>query len=134
MRAPIIASLILFTSLSTAALAAEFDGSVPLSCKAEQANDCLPTSGKCSKMKPESDIPPIFAVDFAKKEIRSPFRTSLLPVAHSTTNSDSLVLQGADKLFAWSALIDRKTGALTVTVADSKGAYVVFGSCKVASP
>ena len=42
------------------------------------------------------------------------------------------MLQGADLTNAWSALIDRKTGALTVALADRLGAYVVFGQCKVA--
>jgi hypothetical protein len=73
-----------------------------------------------------------FRIDFAKKEVRSPFRTAVLKVAHTTTNSESLVLQGADLLFAWSAVINKTTGALTVSIADRKGAYVVFGQCKVA--
>jgi len=71
------------------------------------------------------------SIDFAKKEIRSPFRAALLKVVHSTTNKDSIVLQGAEATAAWSALIDRKTGALTVALGDSQGAYVVFGQCKV---
>jgi hypothetical protein len=130
MRAPL--SIILLMSLSTAVAAAEFDGSVPLVCTAEKANDCIPTESTCKRLKPESNIAPVFGIDVAKKEIRSPYRTTLLPVLHTTSNSDSIVLQGADKLFAWSALVDKKTGALTVTVADSKGAYVAFGQCKVA--
>jgi hypothetical protein len=71
------------------------------------------------------------SIDFAKKEIRSPFRATLLKVVHTTTNRDSIVLQGAEATAAWSALIDRKTGALTVPRGDSQGVYVVFGQCKV---
>jgi hypothetical protein len=41
------------------------------------------------------------------------------------------VLQGAELTAASSAMIDRKTGALTVALADKQGAYVVFGQCKV---
>ena len=54
-----------------------------------------------------------------------------LKVVHTTTNRDSIVLQGAEATAAWSALIDRKTGALTVPLGDSQGVYVVFGQCKV---
>jgi len=42
------------------------------------------------------------------------------------------VLQGADLQFAWSALINKKSGAMTISIADRKGAYIVFGQCKVA--
>lgn len=126
------ASIVLAMSFATVVAAGEFDGSVPLVCTAEKAHDCLPGKNECSRLKPETDIAPIFGIDFAKKQIRSPFRTAILPVVHTSTNKDSLVLQGADLLIAWSALIDKKTGALTVSVADSQGAYVAFGQCKVA--
>lgn len=132
MRALRSVSIVLGMSLATVAAAEEFDGSVPLVCTAEKAHDCLPAENECSRMKPETDIEPVFEINFAKKEIRSPFRTAILPVLHTNTNQDSLVLQGAQLLIAWSALIDRKTGALTVSIADSKGAYVAFGQCKVA--
>ena len=42
-------------------------------------------------------------------------------------------MQGADLRIAWSAMVDRKTGDLTVALGDSKGAYVAFGKCKVAT-
>jgi hypothetical protein len=122
-------SIVLAMSFATVATAADFDGSVPLTCKALQAHDCLPTAKTCTRMKPETDIEPVFQVDFAKKEIRSPFRTALLSIANTRTNADSLVMQGGDLLIAWSALIDKKTGELTVSIADSKGAYVAFGQC-----
>lgn len=125
-------SIVLALSMAAVAGAADFDGSVPLTCTVEKGHDCLPTEATCNILKPETDIAPIYQVDAAKKEIRSPFRTALLKVVHTTLNKDSLVLQGGDLTAAWSALIDRKTGALTVALGDSKGAYVVFGQCKVA--
>jgi hypothetical protein len=63
----------------------------------------------------------------------SPFRTTVLTVTHTTDNSESLVLQGADLLLAWSALINKSTGALTVSIADRQGSYVVFARCKDAA-
>lgn len=132
MRALQPVSIVLALSMAAVAGAADFDGSVPLTCTAEKGHDCLPTEATCKILKPETDIEPVYGVDFAKKEIRSPFRAALLKVQNSTTNKDSIVLQGADLTAAWSALIDRKTGALTVALGDSQGAYVVFGQCKVA--
>jgi hypothetical protein len=126
-------SIALAMSWGTVVLAADFDGSVPLTCTAEIAHDCLPTKTACTRVKPESSIAPVFGIDFAKKEVRSPFRTTVLPVQTTSANKDSLVLQGAQELLAWSALVDKKTGAWTVSIADSKGAYVAFGQCKVAT-
>lgn len=133
MRALQPVSIVLVLSMAAVASAADFDGSVPLTCTAEKGHDCLPTEAACSRLKPETDIEPVYGIDFAKKEVRSPFRTSLLKVLQTSTNKDALVLQGAELTAAWSATIDRKTGALTVALADSQGAYVVFGQCKVAA-
>ena len=132
MRALRPVSIAVLMSLGTVAGAADFDGTAPLTCTVVQAHDCLPTARSCTRVKPETDIAPIFTIDFAKKEVKSPFRTALLTVVHTTTNDQSLVLQGADLLTAWSAQINKQTGAMTVSVSDAKGAYVAFGACKVA--
>jgi hypothetical protein len=125
-------SIVLAISFATVAAAGDFDGAVPLSCRVDQAHDCLPENKSCSPVKQASKIEPVFGLDFAKKEVRSPYRNSILPVQTTTTKTDSIVLQGVDPdgVIAWSALVDRKTGALTVTIADSKGSYVAFGHCK----
>jgi len=128
------ASIVLaLSAIATVAAAEDFDGSVPLDCTALKAHDCLPTENKCNRLKPESDVAPVFGIDVAKKEVRSPFRTSVLPIQNVIENKESLVLQGTDLQFAWSAVIHRIKGTMTITVADRKGAYVVFGQCKVAA-
>ena len=110
-----------------------FDGTRPLQCRADRGHDCTPGAYDCKVLEPQPDKPAFFQIDFAKKEIRSPFRTAVLTVTHTTDNSDSLVLQGADLLLAWSALINKSTGSLTVSIADKQGSYVVFASCKDAA-
>lgn len=118
---------------ATCALAATpIDGSKPLSCTIANGRDCLPTATECKLLEPERGQPPIVSIDFAKKEVRSPFRTALLTVTHSTVTEESLVLQGADLLFAWSALIKKRDGQLTIAITDREGAYVVFGACAAA--
>lgn len=125
-------SLVLALSLATAAVAEEFDGSVPLSCEATKGHDCLPEKNQCSRLKPEGDAAPVFGIDFTNKTVRSPFRTALLPVTTTLSTDHALILQGAEKV-AWSALINRKTGVMTISVADRNGAYVVFAQCKAAT-
>lgn len=123
-------SLMLALSASGSVLAGPFDGSEPLQCLADNGYDCLPGKENCGRLQPVTKKEPIFRIDFANKQVRSPFRTQLLKVAHTTTNDESLVLQGADLLFAWSALIHKQTGAIKIAVADREGAYVVFGKCQ----
>ncbi len=125
--------LVLASTLVAAAKPAELDGSVPLNCTAQRGHDCLPSEGRCQELRPQLDVTPVFGIDFVKKQVRSPYRTTLLHISHQTTTPESLVLQGTDLLFAWSAVIHRKTGALTVSIADRTGAYVVFGQCAVAT-
>ena len=123
-------SLMLALSASGSVLAGPFDGSEPLQCLADNGYDCLPGKENCGRLQPVTKKEPIFRIDFANKQVRSPFRTQLLKVAHTTTNDESLVLQGADLLFAWSALIHKQTGAIKIAIADREGAYVVFGKCQ----
>lgn len=123
--------LLTLASFATAsALAGPFDGSQPLECLADNGYDCLPGKDSCGPLKPVTKIEPIFRINFVSKSVRSPYRTQLLTVTHTTANPEGMVLQGADQLFAWSALIHKQTGVIKIAVADSQGAYVVFGKCQ----
>lgn len=132
MSLPSAAAMLTFV-LSAASSSSLFDGSRPLLCRADLGHDCLPNAHECRTIQPQPDKPAFFHIDFAKKEVRSPFRTTILTVTHTTDNSESLVLQGADLLLAWSALINKSTGALTVSIADREGSYIVFARCKDAA-
>lgn len=135
MRTSRLVSATLASLLAGTALAGPFDGSEPLECLVDNGYDCLPGKESCGPLQPVTKKEPLFHVDFANKQVRSPFRTQLLKVAHTTTNPEGLVLQGADLSFAWSALIHKQTGVIKVAVADREGAYVVFGKCNpVAKP
>ena len=117
-------------AFSAAAGAADIDGTTPLKCTGLEGYSC--ESGKaCSKVKPESNTAPVVVIDPANKTVKTPYRTDLLPIANSAVNNEQLQLQGTSEKFAWSTIINRKTGKLTVTIADRVGAYVIFGECKV---
>ena len=125
------AAAMLALVVGAAASPSTFDGSRPLLCSADPGHDCTPGAYDCKVLEPQPDKPALFHIDFAKKEIRSPFRTTVLTVTHTTDNSESLVLQGADLLLAWSALINKSTGAITVSNADRQGSYVVFAAARM---
>lgn len=116
---------------SVAAVAEPVDGTAPLNCEAEKAHDCMPGKPACEPMKSETKVKPVLRIDFAKREVRSPFRKELLQVNHATTTSESLILQGGEESgFAWSALVRKKDGTFTISIADREGSYVVFGTCR----
>lgn len=123
--------LVMGLAFSAIAGAVDFDGSVPLTCTGLAGFDCDPAKG-CGKLKPESKVTPEMTIDLANKTIKTPYRTALLPIQNHVLNDEQLELQGTDLKFAWSAIVNRKTGKLTVTIADRVGAYVIFGQCKVA--
>jgi hypothetical protein len=121
--------------VSAAAGAAELDGSSALSCTGVSGYSCDPDKA-CSKVKPESKAAPVVLIDPPNKTVKTPYRTDLLPIANSAINDEQLQFQGTSRKFAWSAIVNRKTGKVTLTIADRVGAYVIFGECKVggASP
>jgi len=116
---------------SAAATAADFDGSTALSCTGVSGYSCEADKA-CSKVKPESKTPPVLLIDAPNKTVKTPFRTDLLPIANSGINNEQLQFQGTSEKFAWSAIVNRNTGKVTLTIADRIGAYVIFGQCKVA--
>jgi len=125
-------SMLLMLSSVVAGAAEPIDGTKPLSCSVPSGHDCLPGQSECKPLTTDKYKTPVLDIDFARKEVRSPFRTALLTVTHTNVTSESLVLQGADLLFAWTALIKKKSGTITIAVTDREGAYVIFGSCRVA--
>lgn len=110
--------------------AAEFDGSAPLTCTPLAAYSCEPGKA-CSRVKPESDPPRVMTIDARNKTVKAPYRTELLSIANSVLNDEQLQLQGTAEKFAWSAIVNRETGKVTIAVSDRLGAYVIFGACKV---
>jgi metal-dependent HD superfamily phosphatase/phosphodiesterase len=129
MRALRLLLTILAITFATVA-AADIDGSAPLTCTVIQNIECHRSNAACEGTTAATSTALTVGIDFTKKEIRSPYRKALLAVQHTATNTDSLVLQGGDLFLAWSALVDKKTGALTISIADKEGAYVYFGTCK----
>jgi hypothetical protein len=122
--------LVMGLVFSAAAGAADFNGSESLTCTPLAAYSCEPGKA-CSKVKPESEPPRVMMIDPTNKTIKAPYRTELLPIANSAVNDEQLQLQRTAEKFAWSAVVNRQTGKVTITIADRSGAYVLFGQCKV---
>ena len=114
-------------ALGPAAIAGDFDGSRQLICAPVVAMACF-AGEVCEKGTPDDIGAPAFMrVDFAKKVIVGPYRTS--PILALDKDEKQILLQGNELGLAWSMALNSDDGKMTVTMSNRNGAYVLFGSC-----
>ena len=121
-----MAALALITAASEA-FAADFDGSKPLICATVDAHACDPGE-TCLRGLPEFvGMPQFMRMDFAGQTISGPKRTT--PIRFIDKGPDQLLLQGTELGYAWTIVIDKEDGSMTVSLLNRDEAYVVFGNC-----
>jgi len=109
------------------AMAGDFDGSKPLICAPIEAMDCI-AGGGCEKGIPDDVGAPAFMrIDFAKKTIVGPKRSS--PIRFMDVEAGQVLLQGTELGLAWSMALNSESGKMVTTFSSRDGAYVLFGSC-----
>ena len=124
MRLPLAA---LIWSLGSVAIAGDFDGTKPLICAPVEAMECHTGEG-CEKGIPDDVGAPAFMrIDFAKKVIVGPKRTS--PIRAMEKDENQVLLQGTELGLAWSMALNTSTGRMVSTFSSRDGAFVLFGSC-----
>jgi hypothetical protein len=105
----------------------DFDGSKRLICAPVQAMDCA-IGEDCLKALPEEVGAPAFMrIDFDKKTVSGPHRTS--SVQFMEKGEKQLLLQGTELGYAWTIALDQESGKMMITLVDRDGAFVLFGSC-----
>jgi hypothetical protein len=120
-------ALLVAAALSIGANAGGIDAARPLLCASIEAADCV-AGGECIRGKPESIGAPRFIwVDFERRMVTGPERSTPIKLMEQTPSQ--LLLQGRELEYGWSIAIARDDGAMSVTLTDSKGAFVVFGYC-----
>ena len=123
-RVPLAA---LVWALSSTAIARDFDGSKPLICAPVEAMECH-SGEKCETGIPDDVGAPAFMrIDFAKKVIVGPKRTS--PILSMDKDDKQILLQGTELGLAWSMALHTTTGKMVSTFSSRDGAFVLFGSC-----
>ena len=124
MRLPLAAVV---WSLGTAAMAGDFDGSKRLICAPVEAIECH-AGEKCEAGIPDDVGAPAFMrVDFAKKVIVGPKRTS--PIRSMENDGSQILLQGSELGLGWNMAISVADGRMVLTLSNLGGAFVLFGSC-----
>lgn len=130
----IIAGLILFgllVSVQPAFAGDVFDGTKPLVCASIEALDCDP--GKpCDRGIPEVMLAPQFLhIDFVKKEISGPFRTTM--IGSMDKSEEQIVLQGYEQELGsgmgWTLALDRLDGKMRIALASWDATFIIFGAC-----
>jgi hypothetical protein len=114
---------------SANARAEGIDGSKPLVCDLAEAAECDGVA-KCTEVTVEQiDLPPVVHVDFAGSRLASPDDQRTTPIVAVEALDAVLVLQGHQNGRGWTMVIERATGHLSLTLADSEGAFVLAGAC-----
>ena len=117
----------LFVTVSPAVAEDVFDGTKPLLCSSIEALDCDP-GVSCERGIPEiMGAPQFLRIDFAKKEIEGPKRTTA--IRSMEKDNDQIVLQGYEIGLGWTLAIDRVTGTMRITFAGSDASFIIFGAC-----
>ena len=112
-----------------AAQAGDFDGSKALICAPAEVRECLAGSNCVAGSPREMGTPSFLRIDFAKKAMVGPVRTS--PILHMEASDGQLLLMGTELGFGWSLALNQETGDMAATLTDRDGAFVMFGSCIV---
>ena len=106
------------------------DASKPLTCSLTQASECDGVALCKDVTLDQIELPPLWRVDFAAKQLASEDGGRTSPIAVVETVDSALVLQGHQNGRAWTIVVERTTGHVSATVADNEGAFVLAGSCK----
>ncbi|HME73538.1 MAG TPA: hypothetical protein VKM54_27290 [Myxococcota bacterium] len=123
-------TLFLETTTSRSARGADFDGSRNLLCAPSDVVEC-DSAARCERESvADIDLPNFIHVQFGKKRLVSASGEERSTTIQNFQNVNGLtILQGAENGRAWSVVIDQASGRMSGSIADSDGAFSIFGAC-----
>ena len=120
------------SAASTAANGEGLDGSQPLICASMETYDCGPGED-CLRGTAESiDAPQFIRLDFKHKlarATRANGKERTAKIESLTQGEGKLILQGVQRGLGWSMTITQENGAMVLTAAGYRVAFVIFGAC-----
>ena len=128
-RSAFVSLVMLLGAAPGVAFAEPLDASKPLVCSIAEVAACDGTATCSDTSLEQIDLPPLWRVDFAAKQLASPDGQRTSPIAALETLDAVLVLQGHQNGRGWTLVIDRASGHLSGSAADAEGAFVLAGSC-----
>jgi hypothetical protein len=105
------------------------DASKPLHCEISEAAQCDGVAACTDVSLEQIDLPPLWRVDFAAKQLVSQDGQRTSPIAAIETLEGALLLQGNQNGRGWTLIVERATGHLSASATDAEGAFVLAGSC-----
>ena len=118
----------------SAALAADFDGSVPLTCAITEILECDEASGCAERLPQELNLPDFFRIDIETMTMREVGEGGDLretQVRHHKSVDGSLLMYGGEEGRGWSLVMNEATGDLSGGISGDGFTLVLFGSCMV---
>ncbi|SAK65166.1 hypothetical protein AWB81_02540 [Caballeronia arationis] len=111
----------------TPASAADFDGSKPLLCAVIETHACDPGEICLRGLSGDLGLPRFMRVDFERKTIAGPKRATLIGEIDKSGNQ--ILMQGTELGYAWTMVVDKTDGSMTLSLVNRDDAFVVFGNC-----
>lgn len=113
-------------------LAADVDGSEPLTCAITEVLECDEASGCAERLPEELNLPDFFRMDVATMTLREAGEGEDLRetrVRHHESADGSLLMYGGEEGRAWSLVMNQATGDLSGGISGDGFTLVLFGSC-----
>ncbi len=130
----ILLSMSLGLAVSSAAAAADFDGSRDLLCVPTDATQCE-GAGDCDRVAVEEiNLPRFLNVEFKQNRLRGTLlggEEQTTAIQKVQTAGGRTILQGAQKGRGWSITIDQASGDMSAAIAGDDIGFVLFGVCIV---
>ena len=132
------AALVLILSLTAPAVHADdLTGSTRFLCSAVQATECF-VGGECGIDLPWNlNIPQFIEIDLESKMLSTTAASGAnrtTPIEHLESENGVIALQGSENGRGFTFVITEETGQLTVAIATTGEAVIVFGACTPLAP
>ena len=121
------AVLAMAAALCAHAAEGDFDGAHKLICAPVQVLDCAAGDNCLSGFPDEFGAPAFLRIDVKGKRVIGPKVES--EILHIDRSEGQLLLTGKEFSFIWTIAINSETGAMTTTMTNRFGAYIMFGNC-----
>jgi hypothetical protein len=129
-HSPFALSIAALLAVAPAAARADvLDASKPLVCSIAKAAECDGVAACNDVSLEEIDLPPLWRVDFAARQLASVDGLRASPIGALEMLEGALLLQGNQNGRGWTLVVERATGHLSGSAADAEGAFVLAGSC-----
>ena len=105
------------------------DGKRDLTCEPQHVAQCGESALCATVALNDIELPTRLLVSFAQKKLSVPEGERSSPIHTVEIDPAVLVVQGSQNGRGWSMVIDRASGALSATIADTEGAFIITGTC-----